>query len=249
MTTPKISLRDITKRFDAITVLDAVSLDIDSGSVVSIIGPSGSGKSTLLRCINLLEHIDDGELLLDGTDISIPGFDPNTVRRRIGMVFQSYNLFPHMSVLDNITLALRRVLGLSRVIAQDRARELLTRFALDDKENAFPDQMSGGQQQRAAIARAVAMEPEVLLLDEITSALDPELVGEVLDVVRELRSTGMTIVLATHEMGFARDTSDLVCVLDGGRIIESGSPAQVFGAPQQERTQQFLQRVINAGRL
>ncbi|MSO59371.1 MAG: amino acid ABC transporter ATP-binding protein [Ilumatobacteraceae bacterium] len=249
MTTPKISLRDITKRFDAITVLDAVSLDIESGSVVSIIGPSGSGKSTLLRCINLLEHIDDGELLLDGTDISIPGFDPNTVRRRIGMVFQSYNLFPHMSVLDNITLALRRVLGLSRVIAQDRARELLTRFALDDKENAFPDQMSGGQQQRAAIARAVAMEPEVLLLDEITSALDPELVGEVLDVVRELRSTGMTIVLATHEMGFARDTSDLVCVLDGGRIIESGSPAQVFGAPQQERTQQFLQRVINAGRL
>ena len=216
---------------------------------MSLIGPSGSGKSTLLRCINLLEPIDDGEILLDGIDISLPGFDANPVRRRIGMVFQNFNLFPHMSVQDNITLSPVRTLGVDKAVARAKAAELLERFGLADKVNAFPDQLSGGQQQRVAIIRALAIEPEVLLLDEITSSLDPELVGEVLDVVRELKTSGMTLVLATHEMGFARDISDLVCVLDGGHIIEQGLPGQVFSAPQSERAQQFLERIIRAGRL
>jgi polar amino acid transport system ATP-binding protein len=224
-------------------------MDIAEGTVVSLIGPSGSGKSTLLRCINLLEPVDDGEILLDGIDISLPGFDANPVRRRIGMVFQNFNLFPHMSVQDNITLSPVRTLGIDKAIARAKAAELLERFGLADKVNAFPDQLSGGQQQRVAIIRALAIEPEVLLLDEITSSLDPELVGEVLDVVRELKTSGMTLVLATHEMGFARDISDLVCVLDGGNIIEQGLPGQVFSAPQSERAQQFLERIIRAGRL
>jgi polar amino acid transport system ATP-binding protein len=224
-------------------------LDIAEGTVVSLIGPSGSGKSTLLRCINLLEPIDDGEIFLDDIDISIPGFDANPVRRRIGMVFQNFNLFPHMSVQDNITLSPIRTLGVNKTVARARASELLERFGLADKYNAFPDQLSGGQQQRVAIVRALAIEPEVLLLDEITSSLDPELVGEVLDVVRELKTSGMTLVLATHEMGFARDISDLVCVLDGGHIIEQGAPSQVFSAPTSERAQQFLERIIRAGRL
>ena len=224
-------------------------MDIAGGTVVSLIGPSGSGKSTLLRCINLLEPIDDGEIFLDGTDISVPGFDANPVRRRIGMVFQNFNLFPHMSVQDNITLSPVRTLGVNKAVARAKAAELLERFGLADKLNAFPDQLSGGQQQRVAIVRALAIEPEVLLLDEITSSLDPELVGEVLDVVRELKTSGMTLVLATHEMGFARDTSDLVCVLDGGHIIEQGLPSQVFSAPKSERAQQFLERIIRAGRL
>lgn len=249
MSAAKISIRGVHKAFGAHSVLNGIDMDIPEGTVVSLIGPSGSGKSTLLRCINLLEPIDDGAILLDGTDISLPGFDANPVRRRIGMVFQNFNLFPHMSVQDNITLSPIRTLGVNKALARTKAVELLERFGLGDKVNAFPDQLSGGQQQRVAIIRALAIEPEVLLLDEITSSLDPELVGEVLDVVRELKTSGMTLVLATHEMGFARDISDLVCVLDGGQIIEQGLPGQVFSAPQSERAQQFLERIIRAGRL
>ena len=249
MISTKISLRGVHKSFGTNSVLNGIDLDIAEGTVVSLIGPSGSGKSTLLRCINLLEPIDDGEIFLDDIDISIPGFDANPVRRRIGMVFQNFNLFPHMSVQDNITLSPVRTLGVNKAVARAKAEELLERFGLADKLNAFPDQLSGGQQQRVAIVRALAIEPEVLLLDEITSSLDPELVGEVLDVVRELKTSGMTLVLATHEMGFARDISDLVCVLDGGHIIEQGLPSQVFSAPKSERAQQFLERIIRAGRL
>ena len=249
MSVPKISLRGVHKAFGTNAVLNGIDMDIAEGTVVSLIGPSGSGKSTLLRCINLLEPIDDGEIFLDGADISVPGFDANPVRRRIGMVFQNFNLFPHMSVQDNITLSPIRTLGVNKADARTKAVELLERFGLADKVNAFPDQLSGGQQQRVAIVRALAIEPEVLLLDEITSSLDPELVSEVLDVVRELKTSGMTLVLATHEMGFARDISDLVCMLDGGHIIEQGQPAQVFSAPKSERAQQFLERIIRAGRL
>ena len=249
MSAAKILLRGVHKSFGTNSVLNGIDLDIAEGTVVSLIGPSGSGKSTLLRCINLLEPIDDGEIFLDDIDISIPGFDANPVRRRIGMVFQNFNLFPHMSVQDNITLSPIRTLGVNKAVARAKAAELLERFGLADKYNAFPDQLSGGQQQRVAIVRALAIEPEVLLLDEITSSLDPELVGEVLDVVRELKTSGMTLVLATHEMGFARDISDLVCVLDGGHIIEQGAPSQVFSAPTSERAQQFLERIIRAGRL
>jgi len=245
----KLSLRDVSKAYAGHIVLHGVSLDIAEGSVVTLIGPSGSGKSTLLRCINLLEPIDDGEIFLDGEDISIPGFDANPVRRRIGMVFQNFNLFPHMSVMENIILSPTRTLGINKAVARAKATELLERFGLGDKADSYPDQLSGGQQQRVAIVRALAIEPEVLLLDEITSSLDPELVGEVLDVVRELKAAGMTLILATHEMGFARDTSDVVCVLDGGHIIEQGPPSQVFTAPQSERAQQFLQSIINSGRL
>jgi polar amino acid transport system ATP-binding protein len=249
MSAHKISLRNLHKSYGHHHVLSDVNLDIAEGSVVTLIGPSGSGKSTLLRCLNLLEPIDDGEILLDGVDISLPGFDANPIRRRVGMVFQNFNLFPHMSVRDNITLSPIRTMGINKALARTKALELLERFGLADKANSYPDQLSGGQQQRVAIVRALAIEPEVLLLDEITSSLDPELVGEVLDVVRELRSSGMTLILATHEMGFARDTSDVVCVLDGGSIIESGAPSQVFSAPQSERAQQFLERVIRSGRL
>ena len=245
----KLSLRDVSKSYSGHIVLHGVSLDIAEGSVVTLIGPSGSGKSTLLRCINLLEPIDDGEIFLDNEDISIPGFDANPVRRRIGMVFQNFNLFPHMSVMENIILSPTRTLGINKAVARAKAMELLERFGLGDKADSYPDQLSGGQQQRVAIVRALAIEPEVLLLDEITSSLDPELVGEVLDVVRELKASGMTLILATHEMGFARDTSDVVCVLDGGHIIEQGPPSQVFTAPQSERAQQFLQSIINSGRL
>ena len=249
MNAPKLSMRNVHKSFGTHDVLNGIDLDIADSSVVTLIGPSGSGKSTLLRCLNLLEAIDDGEILLDGTDISVPGFDANPVRRRIGMVFQNFNLFPHMSVRDNITLSPIRSLGINKSLARVKALELLERFGLSDKADAYPDQLSGGQQQRVAIVRALAVEPEILLLDEITSSLDPELVGEVLDVVRELQASGMTLVLATHEMGFARDTSDIVCVLDGGRIIESGTPTQVFTSPRSERAQQFLERVIRSGRL
>ena len=245
----KVSIRDLHKSYGDRAVLTGINLDIADGSVVTLIGPSGSGKSTLLRCLNLLEPIDDGEILLDGVDISAPGFDANPIRRRIGMVFQNFNLFPHMSVMKNITLSPVRTLGINSSIANAKAMELLERFGLADKALAYPDQLSGGQQQRVAIVRALAVEPEVLLLDEITSSLDPELVGEVLDVVRELKASGMTLVLATHEMGFARDTSDVVCVLDNGNIIEQGTPSQVFSNPQSERAQQFLERVIRSGRL
>ncbi|MFM8601883.1 MAG: amino acid ABC transporter ATP-binding protein, partial [Actinomycetota bacterium] len=241
--------RGVTKTFGEHTVLDGVSLDIEQGQVVSLIGPSGSGKSTLLRCINLLEPVDDGAVFLDGEDISVPGLDANAVRRRIGMVFQSYNLFPHMSVLRNITLSPVRAMGMDPAPARERATALLERFGLGDKAESYPDQLSGGQQQRVAIVRALAVEPEVLLLDEITSALDPELVGEVLDVVRELKSSGMTLVLATHEMGFARDTSDVIVMLDGGRVIEQGHPREVLVSPRTDRARQFLQRIIDSGRL
>ncbi|MFM8969196.1 MAG: amino acid ABC transporter ATP-binding protein [Actinomycetota bacterium] len=241
--TPKVSLRGVNKSFGANTVLRDLSLDISSGEVMSFIGASGSGKTTLLRCVNLLEQIDDGAVLLDGDEISAVGRDPNPIRRRVGIVFQSFNLFPHMSVLRNITRALTKVLGLSSGDADTRAAELLARFGLAEKAGVYPDQLSGGQQQRVAIIRALAMQPEVLLLDEITSALDPELVGEVLDVVRELKGSGITLLIATHEMAFAREISDRVCFLHAGSIAEVGAPSQIFSAPQDERTQQFLRRV------
>jgi len=244
-----LRLEGVVKDFGTNRVLDHVDLEIDKGEVVALIGASGSGKSTLLRCINLLEPIDDGRILLDGVDVSEPGLDPDPVRRRIGMVFQSFNLFPHLSVVDNVALGPRKVLGRSKRDARAAAEALLARFALEEKAHDYPDRLSGGQQQRVAIARSLAMNPDVMLLDEITSALDPELVGEVLDVVRELRRTGMTMVLATHEMSFAKEISDRVCFLDAGRILESGPPAAIFGTPQEERTRQFLQRVIDAGRL
>jgi polar amino acid transport system ATP-binding protein len=249
MTPAKLSLQGVRKTFGAHVVLDGIDLDIAPGEVISLIGASGSGKSTMLRCINLLEPVDDGAILLDGADIAVPGLDPNPVRRRIGMVFQSYNLFPHRSVLANVTLGPRKALKLPAREANERAIRLLAQFGLADKATAYPDQLSGGQQQRVAIARSLAMEPEVMLLDEITSALDPELVGEVLDVVRELRHGGMTMLLATHEMAFAREISDRVCFLEAGRILESGPPAEVFSAPREARTREFLQRVIDAGRL
>jgi len=243
--TAKVSLRGVTKSFGANTVLRDLSLDISSGEVVSFIGASGSGKTTLLRCVNLLEQIDDGAVLLDGDEISAVGRDPNPIRRRVGIVFQSFNLFPHMSVLRNITLALTKVLGLSSGDADTRAAELLARFGLAEKASVYPDQLSGGQQQRVAIIRALAMQPEVLLLDEITSALDPELVGEVLDVVRELKGSGITLLIATHEMAFAREISDRVCFLHAGTVAEIGAPSQIFSAPQDERTRQFLRRVMS----
>jgi polar amino acid transport system ATP-binding protein len=239
----------VHKAFGERTVLDDVSLEVGSGEVVCLIGASGSGKSTLLRCINLLEPIDDGTIHLDGVDISEPGLDPDPIRRRIGMVFQSYNLFPHMSVLRNITLAPTKVLRRPKAEARDTALELLGRFGLADKAEAYPDQLSGGQQQRVAIVRALAMQPEIMLLDEVTAALDPVLVGEVLDVIRELRTNGMTMVLATHEMGFAREIADTVCFLQNGRILEQGPPARLFSEPREQATRDFLARVIASGRL
>ena len=239
----KLELRHVTKSFGTHRVLDGIDLGVADSEVICLIGASGSGKSTLLRCINLLEPLDDGEIWLDGVDIAEPGHDANAVRRRIGMVFQSYNLFPHLSLLDNVALGPRKVLGVGRTEARGRAWDLLDRLGLAGRANAYPDQCSGGQQQRAAIARSLAMQPEVMLLDEITSALDPELVGEVLDVVRELKADGMTILMATHEMGFAAEVADRIVFLDAGRIAEQGPPAQVFGAPREERTKQFLARM------
>ena len=245
----KLRVAQVHKAFGERTVLDDVSLEVGTGEVVCLIGASGSGKSTLLRCINLLEPIDDGTIHLDGVDISEPGLDPDPIRRRIGMVFQSYNLFPHMSVLRNITLAPTKVLRRPKAEARDTALELLGRFGLADKAEAYPDQLSGGQQQRVAIVRALAMQPEIMLLDEVTAALDPVLVGEVLDVIRELRTNGMTMVLATHEMGFAREIADTVCFLQNGRILEQGPPAQLFSEPREQATRDFLARVIASGRL
>lgn len=230
-------------------VLREVSLDVPAHTVTALIGASGSGKSTLLRCANLLEEIDDGAIHLDGVEITDPRTDADAVRRRIGVVFQAYNLFPHMTVLENITLAPRRVLRLPRDEAEERAHTLLARLGLADKASEYPDRLSGGQQQRAAIVRALALRPRLLLLDEITAALDPELVGEVLTVVRDLKADGMTMVLATHEMTFARTVADQVCFLHDGVVLERGTPEQVFGAPRQERTRQFLRRVTEAGRL
>ncbi len=247
--TTKLSVRGITKYFGDNRVLSELSIDVAPGEVVTFIGASGSGKTTLLRCINLLEAIDDGSIHLDDLEITRVGTDPNPIRRRVGIVFQSFNLFPHMSVMRNTTLALTEVLGHSREEAETTAHALLSRFGLADKVGSYPDRLSGGQQQRVAIARALALNPEVLLLDEITSALDPELVGEVLDVVRELKGSGITLLIATHEMGFAREISDRVCFLADGTVAETGRPDQVFGAPTDPRTQQFLARVITSGRL
>lgn len=242
--TAKLSLRGVHKRFGDHDVLRGIDLDVDQGEMVCLIGASGSGKSTLLRCMNLLEPIDDGTILLDGQDIAEPGLDPQPVRQSIGIVFQSYNLFPHMTAADNAMLAPRRVKRLSRATLRAPVAALFDRFGLGDRMDHYPDQLSGGQQQRVAIIRALAMEPQIMLFDEITSALDPELVGEVLDVLRDLRRSGMTMVLATHEMGFARELADKVCFLDSGRILEQGPPARLFAAPQEPRTRSFLARVL-----
>lgn len=244
-----LRLESVRKTFGRSVVLRDVDLEVAQHTVTALIGASGSGKSTLLRCANLLEEIDDGAIFLDGEDITDPRVDPDAVRRRIGVVFQAYNLFPHMTVLENVTLAPRRVHGVPRAEAEGRARELLGRLGLDGKAGEYPDRLSGGQQQRVAIVRALAGRPRLLLLDEITAALDPELVGEVLGVVRDLKEEGMTMVLATHEMGFARDVADQVCFLDGGVVLERGTPAEVFGEPRQERTRRFLRRLVEAGRL
>ncbi|PWG17502.1 amino acid ABC transporter ATP-binding protein [Salibaculum griseiflavum] len=239
-----LELRDVAKSFGGNRVLNGISLTVERGEMVCLIGASGSGKSTLLRCINLLEPIDDGAVFLDGQDISEPGLNPDPVRRRIGMVFQSYNLFPHMTAEENVMLAPRRVHGKTREALRPQVTELFTRFGLADRMQHYPDQLSGGQQQRVAIVRALAMRPEIMLFDEITSALDPELVGEVLDVLRQLRSEGMTMVLATHEMKFAAELADKICFLDAGRIAEQGPPSQIFEAPQKARTRAFLSRVL-----
>jgi polar amino acid transport system ATP-binding protein len=249
VTTPLLAVKGLVKRFGAHTVLGGVDVDVAEHQVVALIGSSGSGKSTLLRCVNLQEDIDDGQILLDGQDISDPRVDADLARRGMGVVFQAFNLFPHLSVLDNVTLAPRVVHGVDRATATERGRALLARVGLADKADAFPDRLSGGQQQRVAIVRALAYEPKLLLLDEITSALDPELVGEVLTLVRELAEQGATILMATHEMGFARQVADRVCFLDGGVLVESGPPEQVLAEPIQDRTRQFLRRIIAAGRL
>lgn len=245
----KLELRGVHKSFGNNHVLKGIDLDVDEHQVVCLIGPSGCGKSTLLRTINLLEPIDKGTIHLDGVEISRRGVDPNEIRQRIGIVFQSYNLFPHMTVLKNLTLGPIKATGMSRAAAEQKANDLLVRFGLGDKVTEYPDRLSGGQQQRAAIVRALVGDPEVLLLDEITSALDPELVGEVLSVIRELADRGLTMVLATHEMGFARDVANRVVFLDAGRVVEAGPPGQILGEPTQPRTQQFLARVIEGGRL
>lgn len=248
-TSPVLRMESVRKTFGTSVVLRDVDLEVPQHTVTALIGASGSGKSTLLRCANLLEDIDDGAIWLDGEEITDPRVDQDAIRRRIGVVFQAYNLFPHMTVLENITLAPRRVHGASRAEAETHARELLERLGLGDKAGAYPDRLSGGQQQRVAIVRALAVRPRLLLFDEITAALDPELVGEVLAVVRDLKDEGMTMVLATHEMGFARDVADQVCFLDGGVVLERGTAQQIFGDPQQERTQRFLRRIVEAGRL
>ena len=244
-----VQLEDVHKSFGRTEVLRGIDLAVAEHDVVCLIGASGSGKSTLLRCVNLLEPLDAGRIYVDGEEITAEGVDVNRVRREIGIVFQSYNLFPHMSVLGNVTLGPRKALGLSRADAEARAEELFGRFGLEDKRDAYPDSLSGGQQQRVAIVRALALRPKLMLLDEITSALDPELVAEVLNVVRELAASGMTMLIATHEMAFARDIADRVCFLDEGVILEEGPPARIFSSPQQPRTQQFLARIVEAGRL
>ena len=245
----QVELHDVHKSFGGVEVLKGIDLEVAEHEVVCIIGASGSGKSTLLRCVNLLEPVDRGRIVVDGQELTARGVNVNVIRRRIGIVFQAYNLFPHMSVLGNVTLAPRKALKLSRADAEARALELLQRFGLADKRDEYPDRLSGGQQQRVAIVRALAMRPDLMLLDEVTSALDPELVAEVLAVIRELASVGMTMLIATHEMSFARDIADRVVFLDAGVILEQGPPEQIFTRPREERTQQFLERIIEAGRL
>jgi len=247
--TAALTIAGLHKSFGKLEVLRGIDLELSEHEVVCLIGASGSGKSTLLRCVNLLEPIDSGRIVLRGEEITAPDVDVNRLRRGIGIVFQAFNLFPHMSVLDNVTLGPRKALGLARREAEARADELLARFGLADKREEYPDRLSGGQQQRVAIVRALAMQPGLMLLDEVTSALDPELVAEVLQVIRELANEGMTMLIATHEMGFARDVANRVCFLDAGVILEEGAPAEIFGAPREPRTQQFLQRIVEAGRL
>ena len=249
MTDALLRIEDLHKSFGGKVVLDGIDITVAPHEVVCLIGASGSGKSTLLRCVNLLEPVDSGRVFVEGAEITAPGVNVDKIRQRIGIVFQSFNLFPHMTVLRNITLGPREALNMSRDEAEGRAEELLQRFGLADRKDEYPDRLSGGQQQRVAIVRALAMRPRLLLLDEVTSALDPELVGEVLTLVKELVTEGMTMLIATHEMGFARDTADRVCFLDGGRILEEGPPKAMFSAPEHERTKRFLQRVIAAGRL
>jgi len=244
-----LKLEGVRKSFGRLEVLHGIDLEVEEHGVVCLIGASGSGKSTLLRCVNLLEPIDDGSISLAGEEITARGVDVNRVRRRIGIVFQAFNLFPHMTVLGNVTLSPRKALGKRRRQAEAEATELLSRFGLADKRDEYPDRLSGGQQQRVAIVRALAMRPQLMLLDEVTSALDPELVGEVLNVIRELAAGGMTMLIATHEMSFAREIADRVCFLDGGVILEQGDPEQIFSSPEEPRTQKFLQRIIDAGRL
>ena len=244
-----VLLEGVRKSFGHVEVLRGIDLAVEEHGVVCVIGASGSGKSTLLRCINLLEPIDAGRIHVGGQEVTAPGVDADRVRRGIGIVFQAYNLFPHMTVLRNVTLAPREVLKLPRPEAEAQALELLRRFGLADRRDDYPDRLSGGQQQRIAIVRALAMRPQLMLLDEVTSALDPELVGEVLNVIRELAAGGMTMLIATHEMGFAREIADRVCFLDGGVILEQGPPEQIFSGPREPRTQQFLQRIVEAGRL
>ncbi len=246
---PALQIQGLRKSFGKLEVLRGIDLSVAEHEVVCLIGASGSGKSTLLRCINLIEPIDAGRIAVEGEEITSPGVKVDRIRRHIGIVYQSFNLFPHMKVIDNVTLAPRKAGKVPKAQAEAQAMELLTRFGLADKRNEFPDRLSGGQQQRVAIVRALAMKPDILLLDEVTSALDPELVAEVLDVVRELAAAGMTMVIATHEMGFARDIANRICFLDAGRILEEGPPDQIFSAPREERTRQFLDRVIRAGRL
>jgi polar amino acid transport system ATP-binding protein len=247
--TEALVLHDVHKSFGKLEVLRGIDLSVAEHDVVCLIGASGSGKSTLLRCVNLIEPIDAGRIVVEGEEITARGVDVNRIRRRIGIVYQAFNLFPHMSVVRNVTLAPRKALGLSRADADARAHELLERFGLADKANDYPDRLSGGQQQRVAIVRALAMQPDLMLLDEVTSALDPELVAEVLEVIRELAAAGMTMVIATHEMSFARDIADRICFLDEGVILEEGPPDQLLTEPREKRTQQFLDRIIQAGRL
>jgi polar amino acid transport system ATP-binding protein len=247
--TAALEIEGLRKSFGPNLVLDGIDLSVGEHEVTCLIGSSGSGKSTLLRCLNLLEPVDAGRIVVAGEEITRRGVDVNRVRRRIGIVFQAFNLFPHMSVLENVTLAPRLALHQGRREAEEQARALLRRFGLSDKVEAYPDHLSGGQQQRVAIVRALAMQPRLMLLDEVTSALDPELVAEVLEVIGELAAGGMTMVIATHEMGFARDIATRVCFLDGGVILEQGSPEQMFGSPREPRTQQFLQRIVSARRL
>ena len=244
-----VQMRGVSKWFGELQVLDSIDLDVAEHNVVCLIGASGSGKSTLLRCLNLLERVEEGEIVIDGQSITHERVDVNVLRKKIGIVFQAYNLFPHMTVLQNVMLAPRKARGMSRDDAEGRARQLLHRIGLEAKADEFPDRLSGGQQQRVAIVRALAMEPKLMLLDEITSALDPQLVSDVMNLVRELADSGMTMILATHEMGFARECADTVCFLDGGVILEEGPPGQIFTSPREPRTREFLARVLEAEKL
>jgi len=244
-----VDVRGVSKWFGDLQVLNRVDVDVSEHNVVCLIGASGSGKSTLLRCLNMLEQVQEGEIIVDGQLLTHGKVDVNAVRKKIGIVFQAYNLFPHMTVLENVTLAPRKARGIDRQEAESRARLLLRRIGLEAKADEFPDRLSGGQQQRVAIVRALAMEPKLMLLDEITSALDPQLVSEVLQLVRELAESGMTMIVATHEMGFAREVADKVCFLDAGRILEEGPPEQILSEPREPRTREFLSRVLEAEKL